>query len=249
MEAIEICLLTAQQKISLDIKINHSNDLKSLSIKINDVVKELKISSNITSTTFISDILRTSGNIKVIITAIDSLNNETKKELNFGVYEEDESVHEPTISYVVEPSIFLSEGEKLQFTGTSKNISDYQIIYAATSIDVSKATECCDVYQNSYFDVDKEILKTYLLDNKSTYSRYQILKDFDEDDVPFFLSDFKDGKYNILVSLRDKMTDKLIDDFAVVMDVVIPEGKVDARFEQLKICVRTRQKFESQHLR
>ena len=67
--------------------------------------------------------------------------------------------------------------------------------------------------------------------------------------IAFLDTDNWDEKYNILVSLRDKMTDKLVDDFAVVMDVVIPEGTVDARYEQLKICVRTRQKFESQHLR
>lgn len=67
--------------------------------------------------------------------------------------------------------------------------------------------------------------------------------------IAFLDTDNWDEKYNILVSLRDKMTDKLIDDFAVIMDVVIPEGTVDSRYEQLKICVRTRQKFESQHLR
>jgi len=58
-----------------------------------------------------------------------------------------------------------------------------------------------------------------------------------------------DMKYNILVSLRDKMTDKLVDDFAVALDVVIPEGPIDKRYEQLKICLRTRQKYENQHLR
>lgn len=67
--------------------------------------------------------------------------------------------------------------------------------------------------------------------------------------LAFLDEDSWDMKYNILVSLRDKMTDKLVDDLAVAMDVVIPEGPLDKRYEQLKICVRTRQKYESQHLR
>lgn len=68
-----------------------------------------------------------------------------------------------------------------------------------------------------------------------------LLEFLDEDDW--------DTKYNILVSLRDKMTNKLVDDLAVALDVVIPEGPLDKRYEQLKICLRTRQKYESQHLR
>ena len=58
-----------------------------------------------------------------------------------------------------------------------------------------------------------------------------------------------DKKYNILVSLRTRMTEKLVDALAVALDVVIPEGPIDKRYEQLKICVRTRQKYENQHLR
>ena len=67
--------------------------------------------------------------------------------------------------------------------------------------------------------------------------------------LEFLDEDNWDKKYNILVSLRDKMTDKLVDDLAVAMDVVIPDGPLDRRYEELKICVRTRQKYENQHLR
>lgn len=67
--------------------------------------------------------------------------------------------------------------------------------------------------------------------------------------IEFLDEDDWDMKYNILVSLWDKMTDKLVDDFAVVLDVVIPEGPLEKRYEELKNCVRTRQKYESLHLR
>lgn len=67
--------------------------------------------------------------------------------------------------------------------------------------------------------------------------------------LAFFDADTLEEKYNILISMRDEVDDHLINSMAVVLDVVIPEGEVDDRYEQLKSCIRTKQRYETQRLR
>lgn len=56
-------------------------------------------------------------------------------------------------------------------------------------------------------------------------------------------------KYEMLKSFRGELSDRLINDLAVVLDVVIPEGELEKRYEALLKCLQTFCKFEVNRLR
>ena len=67
--------------------------------------------------------------------------------------------------------------------------------------------------------------------------------------MEFFDAETMEEKYRILLDMEDDITDRMINNMAVVMDVVIEEGPLYMRFEELKSCVRTLRRYEINRLR
>lgn len=60
----------------------------------------------------------------------------------------------------------------------------------------------------------------------------------------FLEADHAEDKLEILKYQVNDITDRLIDDMAASMDLVIPDGPTDERYLKLKNAVATRAKYE-----
>ena len=62
--------------------------------------------------------------------------------------------------------------------------------------------------------------------------------------MAFFDTEDLEARYRILLKMREDVNDTMIDNMAVVMDVVIPDGDITTRYDSLKRAIQTKQRYE-----
>lgn len=67
--------------------------------------------------------------------------------------------------------------------------------------------------------------------------------------LEFLDADTYEQRLNILAALHHRITDSMITTMAIASDVEVPEGDIETRYESLKTCLRTLQKYECSRLR
>ena len=62
--------------------------------------------------------------------------------------------------------------------------------------------------------------------------------------MAFLDTETYEEKYNLLGTMHEFLSDHMINTLAASMDVVIPDGDVEMRFEELRNCISTFKRFE-----
>ena len=67
--------------------------------------------------------------------------------------------------------------------------------------------------------------------------------------LEFLDADTYEQRLNILAALHHRITDEMITTMAIVCDVEVMDGDIEERYESLKSCLLTLEKYESNRLR
>lgn len=67
--------------------------------------------------------------------------------------------------------------------------------------------------------------------------------------LQFLDADTYEDKLNIMVGLHSRITDEMLNTIAVSLDLELEEGELEERYQTLKNCLITLEKYECNRLR
>lgn len=120
--------------------------------------------------------------------------------------------------------MFLSEVDLEKYPDSEQKYRFEKVVEMSKSVNVSE-----DAKNTTFNDVNNDGINPYL--------------------ISFLEAETYEEKREILISSREKMTDRLIDDIAAAMDISVAEGDIEDRFISLLNCVSTLSKYEVNRFR
>ncbi len=157
--------------------------------------------------------------------------------------------------YIRPYDMFVSEVDHEKYPEVTQK---YRFAYVDHTKNETLRTECAEhkkipVHQNveqqeNVPDVTAAVSTAELQEQNMVQRESDVEEQINPWLLRFLDTDTMEEKYQIVCDIKNDITDRLIDDLAVAVDVVIPEGKLTDRYEQLKYCIRTRQKYEQTSL-
>lgn len=134
-------------------------------------------------------------------------------------------------------TMFMSEVDKVKYPDVKQK-------YRFEKIERMMEKEDSLVEEKSAVNVEEKV------ENKDAKDSYnECIETPDADLLAFLDAETFEEKRNILVSMRTRITDRLINDIAASMDITVDEGDLETRYRSLLYCVSKMDEYEVNRLR
>lgn len=140
--------------------------------------------------------------------------------------------------YARELSMFMSPVDKVKYPNATQKMR-FELVTVSNGVESQK---------------EGTAEETEKMEEESVKSEGAVEKTEEPAKLHPLLEQFLDAttyaeRLQILSAMREDVTDEMINTMAIVADVEIPEGSLEDRYEQLKYCLTTKEKFECTRLR
>ena len=188
------------------------------------------------------------GNMYQVLTI--AIHSETREEM--VVYQ---ALYGDYKVYVRPLDMFMSEVDRAKYPDVKQKMRFEKVTF---SDDVSERVVTPQPVKEPEKETEKEPIKKPMFNFKPTEKSVIMEKSVDEEAqelnldplvIQFMDADLASEKNDILSKLRPIITNDMIDIMAMSVGVVVNEGDVYDRYNDLRTCLTTMEKFESTRLR
>lgn len=187
------------------------------------------------------------GNVYQIVTVAEHTETEEKLVVYQAMYGDFKVYARPL-------AMFLEKVDKQKYPGATQEYRFEKVTGWASGM-AEQVRMCNKPFQGSTFAEEKTtVQENTMLQEKSPV---QVTTSDDEPQEPqldpllveFLDADTYEEQLNILAALHHRITDEMITTMAIASDVEVEDGDLETRYNELKNCLLTLEKYETNRMR